>query len=321
MATPDDDYDTPWKNAVLRYFPEFMAFYFPQAHAAIDWSRPHVFLDQELAQLVRDGELGRRRLDKLVRLATLAGGEQWVLLHLEVQGRRENAFAERIFCYNYRVYDRYRRPVASLVVLADRGACWRPSSFSYKLFGCRMGIDFPVVKLMDYAGRIEPLLDDPNPFALLTAAHLLTRQTKGLAHRRRMAKWRLTKLLYQRQWDRQRIIDLYSVIDWLMRLPPEMEARLWQGIVQMERRKLMPYLTYGERLGRKMGLEQGLREGFMEGRQEGQQLLLSQQLNKRFGPLPAALAERLAQADSEQLTGWAMALLDAASLDEVFGSK
>ncbi|WGG51656.1 DUF4351 domain-containing protein [Rugamonas sp. DEMB1] len=332
MATPDDDYDSPWKSAVLRYFPEFMAFYFPQAHAAIDWSRPYAFLDQELAQLVRDGELGRRRLDKLVRLATVAGAEQWVLLHLEVQGRRESAFAERIFCYNYRVYDRYRRPVASLVLLADQAARWRPGSFSYRLFGCRVGIDFPVVKLMDYADRIEQLLCDANPFALLTAAHLLTRQTKGQAHRRRAAKWRLTKLLYQRQWDRQRIIDLYSVIDWLMRLPPDMEARLWRGIVQMERREAMPYITYAERIGRKIGLQEGLQEGRQEGRQEGLQEglqlgqrqmveLLARQLNKRFGTLPPQLGERLVVADSEQLGRWAMALLDAASLDEVFGDK
>jgi hypothetical protein len=29
-ATPDD-YDSPWKDAVERYFPEFIAFYFPDA--------------------------------------------------------------------------------------------------------------------------------------------------------------------------------------------------------------------------------------------------------------------------------------------------
>ncbi|WP_267876203.1 hypothetical protein [Duganella rivi] len=33
----NDDYDTPWKEVVTRYFPEFMAFYFPEAHALVDW--------------------------------------------------------------------------------------------------------------------------------------------------------------------------------------------------------------------------------------------------------------------------------------------
>src|SRR5471030_2634643 len=170
----NDDYDTPWKLAVTRYFPDFIAFYFPRAHAAIDWSRPHVFLDEELAQLTQDAALGKRLLDKLVQVHTLDGGAQWVLIHVEVQGGRERDFAERIFTYNYRAYDRYRRPVASLVVLADDGLRWRPQAFSYRLFGCEMRLDFCAVKLNDHVDRIAALLADPNPFALVTAAHLLT---------------------------------------------------------------------------------------------------------------------------------------------------
>jgi hypothetical protein len=55
------------------------------------------------------------------RSATRDGGEQWVYIHVEVQGQRDANFPERLFTYNYRLYDRYRRPVASLAVLADEG--------------------------------------------------------------------------------------------------------------------------------------------------------------------------------------------------------
>jgi hypothetical protein len=71
----NDDYDTPWKEVVTRYFPEFMAFYFSEASACIDWSRPHEFLDQELAALSSDAAQGRRLLDKLVRVFLRDGGE------------------------------------------------------------------------------------------------------------------------------------------------------------------------------------------------------------------------------------------------------
>src|SRR5471030_1994980 len=168
----DDDFDTPWKEAVMHHFPEFMAFYFPLAHAAIDWSRPYTFLDQEFSALTCDAELGKRLLDKLVSVHLRDGGEQWVLVHLEVQGRRDARFAERMFVYNYRVYDRHRRPVASLALLTDDGRRWRPSSFGYRLLGCSMGIDFPIVKLIDFADRIEELTSHDNPFALVTVAHL-----------------------------------------------------------------------------------------------------------------------------------------------------
>lgn len=60
METLNDDYDSPWKEAIEHYFPEFMAFYFPEAYAQIDGSKEHVFLDQELRAVVQDAELGKR---------------------------------------------------------------------------------------------------------------------------------------------------------------------------------------------------------------------------------------------------------------------
>jgi predicted transposase YdaD len=318
----NDDYDTPWKEVVTHHFPEFMAFYFPAAHAAIDWSRPHTFLDQEFAALSRDAELGKRLLDKLVSVHLVDGGQPWVLVHLEVQGWHDRDFAERIFVYNYRAYDRYRRAVASLALLTDGSQHWRPDAFGYRLLGSEMGIRFPVVKLVDFADRIDELESHPNPFALVTAASLQARQTRGSAHRRRIAKWHLTKLLYQRDWSKQRIINLYRVIDWIMRLPQGLEARLREGILQMERRRAMTYLSSIERIGMeigmKKGMQQGLEEGRQEGRQEGRAELLAELLARRFGELDADVRERLAAATAEQLSVWGANFVDARSLAEVF---
>jgi predicted transposase YdaD len=325
-ACMDDDYDTPWKDVITDHFPEFMAFYFPSAYAAIDWSRPHDFLDQELSALSRDAELGRRLLDKLVRVYLHQGGEQWVLVHLEVQGWRDAGFAERIFTYHYRVYDRYRRPVASMAVLADRGRRWKQDTFAYSLLGCELRLSFPVVKLQDYVDRMDALLVDANPFALVTAAHLLTQQTKHKPHQRRRAKWRLTKILYQRDWDKRRIINLHRTIDWLMRLPKSLDKRLRYGILQLERREAMPYVTSYERIGMEIGMNKGLQEGLQEGLQRGRQVgmqegwagMLVAQLSKRFGTLSPEVAARLANADVTQLSRWALNFVDAGSLDQVF---
>ena len=56
METLNDHYDSPWKEAIEHYFPEFMTFYFPDANAEIDWTKEHVFLDQELRAVVQDAE-------------------------------------------------------------------------------------------------------------------------------------------------------------------------------------------------------------------------------------------------------------------------
>jgi hypothetical protein len=54
-------------------------FYFPDACSQIDWSKEHVFLDQELRAVVQDAELGTRFVDRLVRVNMLNGGDSWIV--------------------------------------------------------------------------------------------------------------------------------------------------------------------------------------------------------------------------------------------------
>jgi predicted transposase/invertase (TIGR01784 family) len=56
------------------------------------------------------------------------------------------------------------------------------------------------------------------------------------------------------------------------------------------------------------------KEGFLE----GEFSLLYKQLEKRFGILPTNILSRLKQANKERLENWAMALLSAKTLDDVF---
>ncbi|MBI5852755.1 MAG: DUF4351 domain-containing protein [Planctomycetes bacterium] len=62
------------------------------------------------------------------------------------------------------------------------------------------------------------------------------------------------------------------------------------------------------------------REGRAEGRAEERRELVLRLLTRRFGALPAAHEGILRAASPEDLERWAMRLLDARSIDEVFGS-
>jgi hypothetical protein len=62
---PSDDYDSPWKEALERYLPQFLALLFPSAHAGIDWSQGYEFLDKELQQVsIRNASDAIRRVNK-----------------------------------------------------------------------------------------------------------------------------------------------------------------------------------------------------------------------------------------------------------------
>jgi hypothetical protein len=312
-----DDYDSPWKTALERYFPEFMAFFFPKAHAEIDWDAGYVFLDKELQQVVRDGELGLRFVDKLVQVRLLDGSRKWVCIHIEVQGNPEDDFARRMFIYHYRLFDRYDQPLASLAVLADDRPDWRPDSFCYELFDCRLQFAFPVVKLLDMQDELASLLESDNAFALVTAAHLLTRQTRQNPKDRYTAKLRLIRILFERGWERQRILDLFSVIDWLMQLPEELERQIGEDIQRIEEDHNMPYVTSIERIG----IEKGRAEGLSQGQQEGQTRMLQKLLARRFGAVPGWAEQRIFSARPEQLEDWSLRVLDGKSLEEVLAVK
>jgi predicted transposase YdaD len=63
---------------------------------------------------------------------------------------------------------------------------------------------------------------------------------------------------------------------------------------------------------------EGRLQGKLEGKLEGECLLILRMLQKRFGELPQKIIERLQAADCEHLERWALLLLNANSLDEIF---
>jgi hypothetical protein len=259
------DYDSPWKEALELYFERFLAFFFPHAHADIDWARAYETLETELQQVIREAALGRQRADKLVKVWLRDGEEAWILIHVEVQSQEEAEFPRRMFTYNTRIFDLYNRTVVSLAVLGDDRANWRPNEFGYGRWCCEVGIRFPVVKLLHYAADVPGLEANPNPFAAVVLAHLKTRETRHDADTRRVWKIRLIKSLYERGLSKQHVGALFRIIDWMMDLPKEETWQFWQELEQYEKEKHVPYITSVERLGMERGKREGKREGLLEG--------------------------------------------------------
>jgi len=291
------DFDSPWKDILESYFMEFMAFFFPQAYRDIDWSRKYESLDNELQQIVQDSEIGKRMVDKLVKVYLKDGKESWVLVHIEVQSQRETDFTKRMYVYNYRIFDRYDRFVISLAVLGDEHPLWKPNKFGYNMWGFKVEMEFPIVKLLDYRDRWSELERSLNPFAIVVMAHLKTQETSNSYEDRKRWKSNLAKLLYERGYRRDYIIQLLKFIDWIMYLPEEINKGFWQEIREYEEGNFMPYVLSIERIAQKEGFEKGMQEGLQQGLQQGIQRetkrLLIQALNIKFEKIPEDLIEKI----------------------------
>ncbi len=296
------DYDSPWKEALDAYFEAFLALLFPEVHRQIDWSRGYESLDKEFQQVAREAEVGRRYVDKLVRVWTKEGVECWVLIHVEVQTAREAEFPRRMYVYNYRVFDRYNRPVASLAVLADDDPHWRPTDFRNSLFGCEASLRFPAAKLLDFTAHEAMLEASSNPFAQVVLAHLKARETRGNPADRHAWKVRLVRNLYERGFSPKDVRDLFRVIDWLMELPPALNSVFRQEVDRIQEERRMPYVTSIERVC----LCEGLRKG------------IQSLLRVRFGDEGLRLMPEIEQVyEEEKLEAVLKALETAASPDEV----
>lgn len=300
------DQDNAWKDMLDRHFPEFIEFFFPAIHIAIDWSRQPVFLDKELAKLGPRHAQGKRLADKLAKVWRRNGTSLCVALHSEIEGRAGTAFNARMYVYNYRIADRENCPVVSLGIVTGPAGRVVLGRYETELWGCRLRFEFPVVKLVDWRGHEKELLASGNPFALVVLAHLRVLATKGELGRKYAAKRELLLLLVEHGYSRTYAESLLRFLDWLITLPEELERKLDDEMAKLEEEKPMPYVTHWERRGRKEGRQEGRQEGL----QEGQRLLVLELLKHKLGALGAELHSQVGALSAHQLKELATALLD-----------
>ena len=106
------------------------------------------------------------------------------------------------------------------------------------------------------------------------------------------------------------MINLFGVVDWLMKLPPWLNRQVFDEIETIEEREKVEYITSVERIG--------LARGMAKGRVEGQTRLLKRQLERRFGVLPEWATGKLNLATEQELENWGEAILTAPTLEAVF---
>jgi hypothetical protein len=286
------DFDSPWKAALEVYFEAFMAFCFPDAHADIDWSAGYEFLDHELQKIVRDAETGRRHADKLVKVHLKDGRETWLLIHIEVQGYPDGTFEERMYIYNYRIFDRYRVDVVSLAVLTDDSASRTSTEYRRERWGCELIFRFPTADIMNFEADWDRLENDPNPFAIVVMAHIKARSVEEGAERKRW-KLHLVRLLLDRGYDKTDILELFRFIDWLLTLPEDLEIGFRDDVIDMMEEKKMPYVTSIERLARKEGARTALKKNVKKAVQKRTQHVyhdtIMETIKTRFRTMPEDL--------------------------------
>jgi hypothetical protein len=289
-------FDNAWKSVIERFFPRFMEFYFPDIYKQIDWEKEYIFRDNELQSIeppIKKDKTGFRRADKLISLKALNGKPTNIMLHIEVQDSDKSGFAERMFMYHYRLYDRYKKKfddneyekesagealcdtVVSIALLSDLSEKNRPACYEYDSWGCSLKFAFPIVKLIDYENEVNDLKDIKNPFAIATAAHIAQKRSreklkKLKTEQQRISffeelteqKFSIVKALFTAGLKREEIVKFLDFVDWIIKLPPVYELKFEENVKSLEKEKKM---SFTQRL-----FDEGKNEGIIEGEGRGE---------------------------------------------------
>lgn len=304
LPTPKADYDGAWKEAFELYLPGLTHLCFPSVAALIDWDAGFDFLDKDLEEIMRDADLGKQHVDKLIKIRQREGTDQLMLFHVEIASQDHVQLARTMYQYHHRLEDRFGLPVLSVAVLADDVESWRPHVYQREFMGCKLRFEFPICKLLDFRARWEELEAHPHPAAIIVMAHLRALESRRDMNERRTLRQQLTQLVYERGYDRKEVLEILRLLDWLLTLPKELGLAHRQWLINYEKEKAMPYVTSYEAFSREEGLQEGLKKGLQQGLQEGlrtQQVIVLKLLRQRLGELDEVTEQRVNELPSERM--------------------
>jgi hypothetical protein len=205
--------DILWKGMLEEVFDDLLRFLFPKADRIFNLDRGFEFLDKELAEMYPQPEKrsDTRFVDKLVKVYTRDGSEEWILAHVEVQGRHDPFFAKRMFKYYCRIFDRFDRPVTAIAIFTGRDGKKLPDTYERSYFGAMLTYKYNTLCILNYNDK--QLIKSNNPFAMvILAAQKALIHGKDLDNELLQQKLLIAKLLYRKGFKKKKVHAILSFL-------------------------------------------------------------------------------------------------------------
>ncbi len=275
--------DALWKGILEDLFDDFLRFYFPESVDLFDFNRKFEFLDKELEQLFpqQQDDFSPKYVDKLVKVFTKKGKEEWILIHIEVQGSRDKNFAKRMFTYRYRILDKYDKPITSLAILTDKHKSYKPNVYSYEFMGNELFYKFNIYKVLD--ANEKELKQSKNPFAVVVRV-VKTALKQGRLPDERLfeLKIELVRELLRKDFTKEKIRSLLQFLKLYIRFDNQELINKFESELDIiyNRQTTMGLeefvLDRERRVGREEGREEGMSIKEIEDRTNFTKSLLTQ---------------------------------------------
>ena len=276
--------DNLWKVIMEELFSDFIRFLHPGIEQVLDLNRGYQFLDKELDQVLQSGEHPNapKLVDKLVRVYSHEGKEEFVLLHFEFQAQYRANFGKRMFTYFSRLMDKYDKPITAYAIFTEATQKKRPDKFSVSFLGTELSYKFNTYKISGPTD--EELLADRNPFAMvvLAARGAFGNKSMSDARERDQAlskfKFDLIRRLITLEMDRHRKKHILSFIinyihfefkETLITFEKELYSLIRETDMTMEEQVFENKINRWKEEWRQEAIHEGHLQGILEGKLQG----------------------------------------------------
>jgi len=297
------DHDQLAKTLLQRLFGHFMILFFPELAAHLDLSRVEFVATESFVQPPR----GRRKFpDLVVKVGLKAGGMAVLVIHLEIQERRDRHLPARMHRYYVALREQLRCPVIPIALLfhGQRGARGIGQAVYIEETLGQEHLRFTYYQLVLPRLEAEDYLARDNPAGWALAARMKRgRKLTGGA----LVLGVLGKLLASGLSEEDLLI-IWDFVRSYVVLTPEEETMVDEVIEREQKRGRRQRLTWSQ---------QERLKGRAEGRAETMQETLMLQLGQKFGPLPTGVQAQVKAMSPEELWAALNRVLTAASLADL----
>lgn len=204
--------DEKWKSLISKYLKDFLSFFMLDLYKEVDFEKGYEFLDGELNKIKIDSKSKNRRSDRLLKLYLKNGSEQYLLVHIEIQGYFEENFSKRMFKYFYRVADLHNSyNITAISVYTEDKEDFKPNTFTHNLFGTELTYKFNTYKVLEQ--KEKDLKESSNIFAFVVLAVLYSLKAKNNQKTKLVFKVELTKILISKKYSEEDILELFEFIN------------------------------------------------------------------------------------------------------------
>lgn len=198
--------DILWKVVLEEIFEDLLTFLFPMAEEHFDLKKGFEFLDKELIALYPepDKKAEVRFVDKLVKVTSSSGDEEWVLVHVEVQNQQDPTFPDRMFRYFTHIFLHYDKPLTAIALFTGKKGPHLAPYYHYQFVGTSLIYQYNALYLSNYTD--EELAESDNPFAVaLRVAKQGLLEGKTSDEELLQFKLALTASLFKKGFSRKKI--------------------------------------------------------------------------------------------------------------------